>query len=95
MTIELTVAVGLACSFAGVYIGIAGYKRTQAKDNQDTGENRGVLLTEIGYIKAGVDDIKRKQDGQEDKHNQLSERVTRIEESTKQAHLRINRIEGE
>lgn len=51
--------------------------------------------TQIGYIKADVDDIKRKQDGQEDKHNQLCERVTRIEESTKQAHLRINRLEGE
>lgn len=95
VTVELTVAVGVGCSLLGAYIGVEGHKRAQAKDNREAGEDRGVLLTEIGYIKAGVDDIKRKQDGQEDKHNQLAERVTRVEESAKQAHLRINRLEGE
>ena len=92
---EVTVAVGMACTLGGVYFGYVGHKRTVDKDNQDTGKDRGVLLTELGYIKAGIDDIKREQRDQEGRHNQLAERVTRVEESATQAHLRINRLEGE
>lgn len=95
MTIELTVATGLGCSLLGAWLGISTYKRNVEKDCKDDGQDKGVLLTELGYIKAGIDDIKRKQDGQEDKHNHLAERVTRVEESAKQAHHRIDRIQKE
>lgn len=101
MTSELLITfVGLGCSVAGVAVGIGANKLTIKKDakecndeNKIEGQEKGVLLTEIGYIKAGVDDIKRKQDNQEGKHNDLAERVTRVEESAKQAHLRIDRCE--
>ena len=93
MAAELTVAVGLGCSLVGAIVGIGGYKRSVDKENADAGKDRGVLLTELGYIKAGIDDIKREQRDQEGKHNQLAERVTRVEESAKQAHHRIDRME--
>lgn len=88
---EITVLVGLGCSLIGAAVGVAGHKQSATRENIADGENKGILLTEIGYIKSGVDDIKRKQDGQEDKHNALAERVTRVEESAKQAHHRIDR----
>lgn len=89
----MVVVVGLICSLIGAVIGVARYKYSAKKDNIETGQDKGVLLTELGYIKAGIDDIKRKQDGQEANHYHLAERVTRVEESSKQAHLRINRLE--
>lgn len=90
---SLVVIVGLVCSLIGAAIGVAGYKRNMCKENVDTGQEKGVMFTELGYIKAGIDDIKREQREQIDRHNNLAERVTRIEESSKQAHHRIDRIE--
>lgn len=95
MVTELTVVVGLGCSVIGAAIGAAGYKMNVEKNYKTDGQDKGVMLTELGYIKAGIDDIKREQRDQEGRHNSLAERVTRVEESAKQAHLRINRMEKE
>ena len=93
MAIELTVAIGIGCSLVGVAIGVAGHKLNVEKENVADGKDKGVMLTELGYIKAGIDDIKREQREQEGRHNILAERVTRVEESAKQAHLRITGLE--
>ena len=55
-------------------------------------ESRGVMASDIGYIKAGVDDLKR--EGRETRTDVrlLSERITRCEESCKQAHKRIDEM---
>lgn len=95
MVTEITVVVGLGCSVLGAVIGVAGYKMNVEKNSKTDGQDKGVMLTELGYIKAGIDDIKREQRDQEGRHNSLAERVTRVEESAKQAHLRINRMEKE
>jgi hypothetical protein len=41
-----------------------------------------------------VDDIKRKQEKQDERHVELISRVTAVEQSAKQAHHRIDRLEG-
>lgn len=50
-------------------------------------------MSDIGYIKAGIDDLKRKQEAAELRHFALAERITKVEESSKQAHKRIDRLE--
>ena len=50
------------------------------------------MASDIGYIKAGVDDLKRETRETRSDVRELQERVTRCEESTKQAHKRINKI---
>lgn len=95
MAAEFTVVIGLGCSVIGAVLGVAGYQLKMEKESTAEGKDKGVMLTELGYIKAGIDDIKREQREQEGRHNTLAERVTRVEESAKQAHLRINRLEGE
>lgn len=93
MTVELTVVISVACAILGAGLGIAGFKRNAHKDVAEDAKVDGVVLTEIGYIKSGIDDIKRKQDRQDDLFVKLSERVTAVEASAKQAHLRIDRME--
>ncbi|MGE6576253.1 hypothetical protein ACQKFM_15155 [Paenibacillus xylanexedens] len=48
---------------------------------------------DVDYIKRGVDDIRLEQRVQAQRVDALSERVTRVEESAKQAHKRIDRKE--
>lgn len=52
-----------------------------------------MVLTELGYIKSGVDDIKRKQEKQDEQHIEVVSRLTAVESSAKQAHKRIDAVE--
>lgn len=81
--------IGIVGTVCGIIFGYIGYKQGAKKENIQT----GTLLSDVGYIKSGVDDLKRKQETSEDRHFALAERVTKVEESSKQAHKRIDRLE--
>ena len=74
MELSILIAVcGLAVSVGTFFIG-----RTTAAKN--SGKEYGVMLTEIGYIKSGVDDMKRKMEQSDKRYIDLAERVTALEE---------------
>jgi hypothetical protein len=79
---ELTVAIavaGLAVSVGTFFIG-----RTTAAKN--SGKEYGVMLTEIGYIKSGVDDMKRKMEQSDERYTLLASRVQSLEEKMNMYH---------
>lgn len=84
--------VTLGSAILGVLISWIAFARKSKKDLEKDGESRGVLASDIGYIKAGVDDLKR--ESRETRHDmgELSTRVARCEESAKQAHKRIDEM---
>ncbi len=86
--------IGVAGTICGIVFGYIGYKKGLQKDSAESGKNIGTLMSDIGYIKAGIDDLKHKQETAELRHFALVERVTKVEESSKQAHKRIDRIEN-
>lgn len=61
------------------------------------GKEDGQIVSDMGYVKSGVDDIKRKQEQQEAKeeshHLEVIGRLAGVEESVKSAHKRIDRLE--
>ena len=89
----LTTVIGVVGGLAAIIFGYATYKRNQKTDDSNEGKETGTLFTEIGYIKSGIDDIKRKQDKQDERLLQISERLTAVEASSKQAHKRLDRLE--
>ena len=83
---------GMIIGIIGVICSIIVVGRERSADDRSEGKEDGVVLTELGYIKAGVDDLKRdNRDIRGDLKN-LDERITRNEESTKQAHKRIDAL---
>lgn len=95
MSFELAVTLfGLAGTVCAIIFGYAAFHRAGKKEVQDDGKESGTLLTEIGYIKSGVDDIKRKQDRQEEQFMNFGERMAAVEASAKQAHKRLDRLEN-
>jgi hypothetical protein len=91
---EVFLAVVGACgTICAIVFGYLAYKRNGKSDNKDEGKKDGVVLTELGYIKSGVDDIKRKQEKQDDQIGKVLERLSSVESSAKQAHHRIDTIE--
>jgi len=89
----LTAVIGAVGGLCAIAFGYATYKRNRKADDSSEGKESGTLFTEIGYIKSGIDDIKRKQDKQDERLLQFSERLTAVEASSKQAHKRLDRLE--
>jgi len=89
----LTAVIGAVGGLCAIAFGYATYKRNRKADDSSEGKESGTLFTEIGYIKSGIDDIKRKQDKQDERLLQISERLTAVEASSKQAHKRLDKLE--
>lgn len=74
----VSVVFGLLGTVSAILFAYIAYKRNHTADDKDDGKKDGVLFTEIGYIKAGVDDIKRKQEKQDDQHIDVVSRPSNV-----------------
>lgn len=90
---ELTITVGLLCTLLGAALGLLTYRAAAKKADVEEGKENGTILTELGYIKSGVDDLKTDMKEQRRVNTELVTRLTAVEASAKQAHKRIDAIE--
>lgn len=91
--------VALISTIVGIVSGIGGFiisyltrQGKKAEANRNEGQRDGTINSDLGYIKAGVDDLKRDNRELNKALSTLSERVTRVEESAKEAHHRITEL---
>ena len=94
MDVTLTWVIGVALTVLGILISYTVYLRNKTKDDAAGGQQTGTVLTEIGYIKANTDEIKMEQREQRKMNTEIITRLTAVEQSSKQAHKRIDRIES-
>lgn len=87
---DWTAVIAAAAAISGIVLGWLGRSRTVRQDGAADGE----LRASVKYIRDGVDDLRVEIRSQGQRYDMLAERVTRVEESVKQAHHRINRLEG-
>ena len=92
MTIDPSVLIGISCTIFGLVLGILGWRRNSNKDLRADAADNGELRSDIKYIKGGIEDIKVDMRVRDKEIGALAERVTRVEESAKQAHKRIDEI---
>lgn len=74
-----TAVISIVSALSGVLIAWLTFGRNKSKDAADEGKNQGILFTDIGYIKAGIDDIKRKQEKQEAQNMEFNNRLNNVE----------------
>jgi len=89
-SMEWTALVSVAAALSGITLGWLGRSRTVRRDGAEDGE----LRASVKYIRDGVDDLRAELKSQSQRYDLLAERVTRVEESARQAHHRITRLEG-
>ena len=85
MSIDLTIliaVIGCALSVGTFFIG----RVTAAKSS---GQQTGQVLTELGYIKKGIDGLEHKMEKMEQQYTKLDVRVSKLEEA-----IRIYHKEG-
>ena len=86
--------INIACTIGGILLCYLAFFRNTKKDSQEEGKANGTMLSELGYIKANTDDIKTEQREQRKTNIELFSRITAVESSAKQAHKRLDTIEG-
>jgi septal ring factor EnvC (AmiA/AmiB activator) len=89
------VAISVLIAFTGVTISYLAFRKNGDNDLIDHAEKDGEVKTKLDYISKGVDDIRLDIRAQDRKISDITERVIRVEESTKSAHRRIDGIEKE
>ena len=81
--------IGVLGTILGGVLSYAAFHRNSKKDSEEEGKSSGTMLTEIGYIKGGIDRIE-----QDARYISMAERMSAVESSAKSAHHRIDRLEG-
>lgn len=85
--------VGVITGVAGMLCAIVVASRNKKKDDKTEGKEDGVLMTEIGYIKKGVDGIEQKFEKLENKYIDLAMQVASFEGEIKRLNKRIETLE--
>lgn len=75
-----------------ILIAVLGFAKTSQKDAKGDGAQMGTVLTELGYIKSSVDDIKTEQRMQHTWNESMATRMAAVEASAKQAHNRLDEL---
>lgn len=80
MTTELLISlVGLLSSTISVIFAAFAFKRSEKQDFKKEGKNEGVILTDIGYIKACVDRMEKNLNVVDERYQNIIERLTKVE----------------
>ncbi|GGB56911.1 hypothetical protein GCM10011409_38110 [Lentibacillus populi] len=96
MTIELGILISIASIFVagiGVFIAYLTYQSRKSNTTKNDTKESAELKAGLDYIRKGVDDIRIDLRSNEKQMGVMGERLTRVEESSKQAHKRIDNIE--
>lgn len=88
----MTMEIGVLVAVLSLVIAYMGYVLNKQKDIKSESQQDAQVSTQLQYISKGVDDIRIDLKANERQLVQLGERITRVEESSKQAHHRINEI---
>ncbi|BAE83959.1 hypothetical protein [Desulfitobacterium hafniense] len=89
----ITALIGVVATLSGIVLGWSAKAKEAKREVRKDAEIDTELRTGMEYLKRGVDDIRIEQRSQGQRMDAMGERLTRVEESSKQAHKRIDTIE--
>ena len=91
----MTIEIGVLIAIVSAVIGYFSYALNRSKEIKSDGQQGAEMKAKLEYISKGVDDIRIDQKASERQMVSFGERITRVEESAKQAHKRIDNVEKE
>lgn len=89
----MSVELGVIVAVSGLLVSYLAYQLNRTKEVKSDSQESAEVKAALSYIRSGVDDIKIDLKANEKQMAQIAERVTRVEESAKQAHKRIDSVE--
>lgn len=89
----MTIQIGVVIAIASFLIGFLTFSRNRDKDVKKDATESAIIRTKLDNIGQSVDSIRIDFKASDQRWTALSERVIRNEESTKQAHKRLDKLE--
>lgn len=86
-------AISVIGGVCAIVFGYIAFVRNRDSDKTKEAKSDATILTELGYIKGGIDDVKAEQREQRKTNTDFVGRLVSAEASAKQAHKRIDHIE--
>ncbi|MBV5335385.1 MAG: hypothetical protein JZU49_06225 [Sulfuricurvum sp.] len=90
MSPDTTFSLSVLIAIAGCFVGLAGWLHSRDTKISEDAEWKGTVNAKLDMAIG----LRKDHDQLDDKHNELNERVGRVEESTKAAHRRMDSIES-
>lgn len=85
--------VGMIVGIVGIYQAFKSSSHEINREIRAESQDEGTMRTDVVYIKRRIDDVLLEQKDTNKTLSEHSERLTRVEESSKQAHKRIDGLE--
>ncbi len=91
LTIVLSIisSIGVITSILFTYL---SFKRNNLKDKSKEGKNEGIVMSDIGYIKACLERVEKNLNKVDDRYRSIGERIARVEESVSNITKRIDEM---
>lgn len=91
----MNINTGVLIALIGCIVGLAGWLRNHDTDQEKETSNMTTVIVKLENIRGSISDLKSDLKRTAEDLKDIDRRLTVVEESTKQAHKRINEIKGE
>ena len=91
---DVLTVISVISTLCAIVFGYVAFSRTRRMDSKQEGEKNAAVLTEMSYIKGGMDEMKRKMETQEKRHLECTVHLAKVEATANKAHERIDEITG-
>lgn len=91
----MNINTGVLIAVIGCIVGLAGWLRNHDTDQEKETSNMTTVIVKLENIRGSISDLKSDLKRTAEDLKDIDRRLTVVEESTKQAHKRINEIKEE
>lgn len=91
MEIIITI-VGLFTSISSIIFAYLAFKRSEKQEHKVEGKSEGLILSDIGYIKACVDRMEKNLTTVDERYRNIVERLAKVEENLSNAQKRMDEL---
>lgn len=84
--------VGLFASLSSVSFAFLAFKRSEKHEHKVEGKSEGLILSDIGYIKACVDRMEKNLAIVDERYRNVVERLAKVEENVVNAQKRLDEV---
>lgn len=86
----IATSIAIIGTLSGVVLGWIARSNDNRRETKQEAKSEMSLKMDVEYIKRGIDDVRFEVRSQKQQLDSMNERLTRVEESSKQAHKRID-----
>ena len=90
----LTEILAIVSPISAMLIAWLAFGRNRKQDTQEAASSLATMQSDIGYIKAGNDDIKRQLSDQDKQVREVAERSIRNEDELRRVNARLAKLEN-